>query len=145
MGTPVPRLEASGGPWKLEVQLEVKHVVNSIPSVNQANMIADQDVAVPWRRGPKANKQIVRDRPKASTHFRRKNESLVNVRFPLPVPIAALMHSESVVVMLVPIARLTAIVVVEPIVIVMVPIVISLVVIMMVAIIVILCVSQRHP
>ena len=42
--------------WWLEVQLKVKHIVNSIPLVNQANMIADDHVPVSWRRGAKANK-----------------------------------------------------------------------------------------
>ena len=94
----------------------------------------------------------MRDRSKASAHFRRKNESLVNIRFPFAVPIAALFHSESVVVMLIPIAGLLAIVVIESIVIVMmrsivivmVPVLISMIVIMMVAIIMILSVSERY-
>lgn len=91
----------------------------------------------------------MRDRSKASAHFRRKNESLVNIRFPFAVPIAALLHSESVVVMLIPIAGLSAIVVIESIVIVvidivMVPVLISMIVIVMVAIIMILSVSERY-
>jgi len=93
----------------------------------------------------------MRDGPKASTHFRRKNESLMNLRLPFAVPIAALMLSESLVMMLIPIARTLAIVVVESIVIVMiavaivvVPILISMIVIMMVAIIMILSVSERY-
>ncbi len=40
---------------RLEVQFEVKHVVNSIPSVNQANVIADYNVPISRRRGAKAN------------------------------------------------------------------------------------------
>ena len=48
-------LGASSRYRRLEVQLEVKHVVNSIPLVNQANVIADHDVAVSRRRGAKAN------------------------------------------------------------------------------------------
>jgi hypothetical protein len=97
----------------------------------------------------------VRDRPKASPHFRRKNKSFVNLRFPFAVPIAALVFSESVVVMLIPIARLLAIAVVKSIVIVtivvavaivivMVPILVSTIVIVMVAIIMILSVSERY-
>ena len=146
---PVPLPGASNRDGRLEVQLEVKHIVNSIPLVNQTNVIADHDVAVSRRRGAKANEQIMRDRPKASAHFRRKNKSLVNVRLPFAVPIAALFHSESVVVMLIPIVRTLAIVVVESIVIVMIDImmvtvVISMIVIMMVAIIMILSVSERY-
>jgi hypothetical protein len=69
----------------------------------------------------------------------------VNVRLPLAVPIAALFYSESVVVMLVPIARTLAIVVVESIVIVMVAVVIAVIsLIMMVAIVMILSVSERY-
>jgi hypothetical protein len=97
----------------------------------------------------------MRDRSKASTHFGRKNESFVNIRFPFAVPIASLAFPESVVVMLVPIARLLAIAVVKSIVIVtivvavvivivMVPILVSMIVIMMVAIIMILSVSERY-
>src|SRR5690348_8854534 len=105
----------------------------------------------------------MRDRPNGSPHVRRKNKSLVNLRTPFAVPIAAFAHSESVVMMVIPIARTVAIVVVEPIVlmaiavviaivvvaivvpVVMVPVVISLIVIMMIAIILILCVGQRNP
>jgi hypothetical protein len=95
------------------------------------------------------------DGPKASPHFRRKNKPLVNIRLPFPVPIASLAFPESVVVMLIPIARLLAIAVVKSIVIVtivvavaivivMVPILVSTIVIMMVAIIMILSVSERY-
>lgn len=113
-------------------------------------MIADHNVPISRRRGAKANEQIVRDRPKASSHFRGENKSLVNVRLPFAVPIAALFHSERVVVMLVPIARTLAIVVIEPVVVMMVTIMViavvnSLIVIMMVAIVMILCVGQRYP
>jgi hypothetical protein len=85
----------------------------------------------------------MRDRPKSSPHVRRKNKSLVNVRLPLAVPIAALAFIESIVMMLIPIARTLAIMVVESIVIVMVAVVRYLVVIMMIAIIMILSVSER--
>ncbi len=87
----------------------------------------------------------MRDRPKGSTHIGSKNKSLVNVRFPFAVPIAALMFVESVVMMLVPIAGLIAIVVVEPIVIMVITVVIAVIsLIMMIAIIMILGVSQRY-
>lgn len=85
----------------------------------------------------------MRDRPEGSTHIRGKNKSLVNVRLPLAVPIAAFTHSESVVVMLVPIAGLSAIVVVEPVVVITVMIAV-IALIMMIAIVMILGVSQRH-
>jgi hypothetical protein len=141
-------LGASSRYRRLEVQLEVKYVVNSISSVNQANVIADYDVPISRRRGAKANEQITWDGPNSSAHIRRKNKSFMNIRLPFAVPIAALAIVESVVVMLVPIAGALAIVVVEPIVIVMVaivvPVVISLIVIMMVAIIMILSVSERY-
>jgi hypothetical protein len=48
-------LGASDRYRRLEVQLEVKHVVNSIALVNQTNVIADDDVAVSRRRRAKAN------------------------------------------------------------------------------------------
>jgi hypothetical protein len=91
----------------------------------------------------------MRHRPNSSAHIRRKNKSLVNLRFPLAVPIAALVLSESFVMMLIPIARLIAIVVIEPVVVmmiavVMVSVVISMIVIMMVAIIMILSVSECY-
>lgn len=91
----------------------------------------------------------MRDRPKGTPHVRRKNKSLVNLRLPFAVPVAALAFSESIVVIPIPIAGLLAIVVVESIVIVtvaimMVPVVISLIVIMMVAIVMILSVGERY-
>jgi hypothetical protein len=48
-------LGASSRYRRLEIQLEVKHVVNSIALVNQANMIADDNVPVSGRRGAEAN------------------------------------------------------------------------------------------
>jgi len=48
-------LGANNGYRRLEVQLEVKHVVNLIPLVNQTNMIADDNVPVSRGRGAKTN------------------------------------------------------------------------------------------
>lgn len=108
-------------------------------------MIADYNVSISRRRGAKANEQVMRDRPKGSPHVRSENKSLVDVRLPFAVPIAALMFVESVVVMPVPIARLIAIVVVEPVVIVVITVVIALIsLIMMIAIVVILSVSEGY-
>lgn len=87
----------------------------------------------------------MRDRPKSPPHFRRKNKSLMNVRFPFAVPIATLPYSESVVVVLVPIASLSAIVVVEPIMIMVIAVVIAVIsLVMMIAVVMILGVSERY-
>jgi hypothetical protein len=147
-------LAASSRYRRLEVQLEVKHVVNPVVAVDQANVIADYDVAVSRRRRTELSVQVARRGPNGSTHIGRENESFPNLRLPFPMPMAVVIPKR-VGVVPIPIARLLAIVVIESIVIVtivvavaivivMVPILVSTIVIMMVAIIMILSVSERY-
>ena len=65
-------------------------------------------------------------------------------RLRFAVPIAALMFVESIVVMLIPVARLSAIVVVEAIVVIVIAVVIAVISLIMIAIIMILGVSERY-
>ena len=130
--------------------------MNAVAAIDQTDMIADHDVAVSRRRRFKPTIEVAGHRPNGPPHIGRENESVSNVWLPIAMPIPAFLIAKSVLMVLIPLARNLAIVVVEAIVIVMIPVmigmipiamipVISLIVlIVMIAVVVILCVSKRY-
>ena len=131
----------------------MQNIVNPVIAVDQDDVIADYGVAVSRGRRSEFSTELAWHGPHGGAHLGRENETVVNFRLPIPMPIAVvtIAFSKVAAMVLIPIAGLLAIVVVESIVIVMiavtvvmVAVVISLIVIMMVAIIVILGVSERY-
>ena len=127
--------------------------MNPVVAVDQANMIADHDVAVSRRRRFKASVEIAGHGANGPPHIGREDEAFANVRLPIVMPVATFVIPKSAVVMLIPLARNLAIVIVETIVVVTIAIVIAAVVIalisaivliMVIAIVMILCVSQGY-
>jgi len=148
----------------------MQDIMNPVIAVDQADMIADQDVAVSRRWRSKLSIEPAWHGPNGGAHVGRENETLANFGLPIPMPISVVAIPKVPAMVLIPIARLLAIVVVKAvvvmtiavviaivviaivmvpvvislIVIMMVPVVISLIVIMMVAIIMILSISERY-
>ncbi len=109
----------------------MQHIMNPPAIVHQDHMVPDHHIPIPARHRPQPHQQIVRHGTIRPPHLRREHKPLVNIRFPLAVPVASLVMVERIVMMRVPIARLVAIVIVEPVVIVMVPIVVMISVVVM--------------
>ena len=127
--------------------------MNPVVAVDQANMIADHDVAISRRRRFKASIEVAGHGANGPPHIGREDEPISNFGLPIVMPVATFAIAKSAAVMLIILARNLAIVIVETVVVVTISIVIAAVVIalisaivliMMIAIVMILCVSQGY-
>ena len=87
--------------------------MNPIAVIDQDDMVADHNVAIMSRRRSQGYVQVMRQRPDACAHIGREHETFPDIRLPFIVPIAPLVMPESMGMIVVPIARNLAIVVVE--------------------------------
>jgi hypothetical protein len=104
---------ASAQPATLEIQLKVQRVVNPVSAVYEHDMVANHHVTISRRRRRKPPIKVSRYGTNGSAHFGRQHEALADVRLPVAVPVAALIVSEGIMMISVPIPCSSTVTVVE--------------------------------